>query len=258
MPIVTWLLMATCIGMFFWQESLARPAADLAILAYGIIPADLFGTAELNPIISPLPAWMTIFTHMFLHGSWPHLLGNMLYLWIFGDNVEASMGRVRFLCFYLACGVIAALAQSSAAPASTIPMVGASGAIAGVLGAYLILHPRSNIKVFVWIIIIITIVNVPAWIVLGIWFIGQLLSQASATAGQGGVAFLAHIGGFVAGVFLVFKLRRQGVPLFARSSSRAFAMDRRRPLTRRRGGSVPPSEPNKLGSRGPWGDGDRL
>ncbi len=251
-PIVTWILIVTCIATFLWQQGLDQQSAQLAILAYGIIPADLFGTAEISPMISPLPAWMTIFTSMFLHGGWMHLGSNMLYLWIFGDNVEASMGRLRFLLFYLSCGLIAALTQSLAAPLSTIPMVGASGAIAGVLGAYLILHPFSNIKVFAWIILFITVINVPAWIVLGFWFLGQLMSQAGSTAGQGGVAFLAHIGGFIAGVILVFKLRKAGVPVFGRSATRAFAMDRRRTLTRRRGGSVPPSG---LTSRpkGPWG-----
>ena len=249
-PIVTWILIATCIATFLWQQGLDQQSARVAILAYGIIPADLFGTAELSPLVSPLPAWMTIFTSMFLHGGWMHLGSNMLYLWIFGDNVEASMGRLRFLLFYLSCGLIAALVQSIAAPLSTIPMVGASGAIAGVLGAYLILHPFSNIKVFAWIILFITVINVPAWIVLGFWFLGQLLSQAGSVAGQGGIAFLAHIGGFVAGMILVFKMRKTGVPVFGRSASRAFAMNRTRPLTRRRGGSVPPSGP---GSKGPWG-----
>ncbi len=251
-PIVTWILMAICVATFLWQQGLDQQSARLAILAYGIIPADLFGTAEISPIISPLPAWMTIFTSMFLHGGWLHLGSNMLYLWIFGDNVEASMGRARFLLFYLSCGVVAALAQSLAAPSSTIPMVGASGAIAGVLGAYLILHPFSNIKVFAWIILFITVINVPAWIVLGLWFLGQLMSQAGSVAGQGGVAFLAHIGGFIAGVILVFKLRKPGVPVFGRRISRAFAMEQSRPLTRRRGGSVPPSG-SRNGSRGPWG-----
>ena len=259
-PLVTWCLIALCVAAFLWQQTLDVQTARVAILAYGIIPADLFGLAEMNPIVSPLPAWMTIFTSMFLHGSWGHLFFNMLYLWIFGDNVEASMGRGRFLVFYLGCGVIAALTQSIAAPASTIPMVGASGAIAGVAGAYLILHPFANIKVFVWIILFFTVMNVPAWIILGLWFLGQLLSQAASTAGQGGVAFLAHIGGFVAGAILIFKLRLPGVPVFGRPVSRAFARESRRIAPRatahRRGGSVPSSGPGSSSGKrpkGPWG-----
>lgn len=256
-PIVTWLLIAACVATYLWQTGLPGQAERMAILAYGVIPADLFGLAELNPAISPLPAWMTIFTSMFLHGGWMHLGSNMLYLWIFGDNVEASMGKVRYLVFYLACGAIAALAQSLAAPGSTIPMIGASGAIAGVAGAYLILHPLSNIRVFFLFIIFFTVLNVPAWIVLGFWFIGQVLSQSVSVSGQGGVAFLAHIAGFIAGAVLIFKMRLPGVPLFSRPVSRAFASQSSGRVvaparTRRRGGSVPPSGPGN-GSRGPWG-----
>lgn len=251
-PVVTWGLIGTCVAVFFWQQGLDPRSAQLAILSYGIIPADLFGTAQIDPMIAPLPAWMTIFTSMFLHGGWLHLGGNMLYLWIFGDNVEASIGRVKFLVFYLTCGLAAALSQSIAAPGSTVPMVGASGAVAGVLGAYLILHPRANIKVFVWLIIFITIINVPAWIVLGFWFLGQLISQADANPGEPGVAFLAHIGGFIAGVVLIFKMRKPGVPLFSKRASRAFAVETRRAVSRRRGGSVPSSGSGRSGSKGPW------
>jgi membrane associated rhomboid family serine protease len=252
-PIVTWGLIAVCAVTFLWQQGLDGQAAQLAILSYGIIPADLFGTAQLDPMIAPLPAWMTIFTAMFLHGGWMHLIGNMLYLWIFGDNVEASMGRLRFLMFYLGCGLAAALTQSIAAPESTVPMIGASGAVAGVLGAYLILHPFANIRVLLWLIIFITMINVPAWIVLGLWFLGQLISQAGATPGQPGVAFLAHIGGFIAGVLLIFKLRLPGVPVFGRRASRAFAVETRRTSARRKGGSVPRAGSTRSGPKGPWG-----
>jgi membrane associated rhomboid family serine protease len=248
-PIVTWALIALCVAVFVWQETLGEQGGRIAILAYGVIPADLFGTAELNPVIAPLPAWMTIFTSMFLHGGWMHLGGNMLYLWIFGDNVEASMGRAKFLLFYLICGFSAAMTQSLAAPDSTIPMVGASGAVAGVLGAYLVLHPFANIRVLVWLIIFITMINVPAWIVLGLWFLGQLLSQAVTPVGEPGVAFLAHIGGFIAGAALIFKFRKRGIGLFTKRRSRAFEIASRRVAApRRSGGSVPQS-----GRQGPWG-----
>ena len=187
---------------------------------------------------------MTIFTSMFLHGGWMHLIGNMVYLWIFGDNIEHSLGHVRYLVFYLICGIAAAFAQSISAPTSEVPMVGASGAISGILGAYLVLHPRANIKVFVFMIIITTI-NLPAYIVLGGWFVMQLLSSAQVNAGEAGVAFLAHIGGFVAGAVLIFFFRPKSVRVFQPAHSRAFAVERR-PYRR---GSVPDA-----GSRrGPWG-----
>ena len=250
-PVVTWCLIALCVIIFLWQQGLDSQAARLAVLSYGIIPADLFGLAEIDPMIAPLPAWMTIVTSMFLHGGWMHLLGNMLYLWIFGDNVEASMGRLRFILFYLSCGTIAALAQSIAAPSSTIPMIGASGAIAGVAGAYLMLYPHANIRVFFIFIIFFTVMNVPAWIVLSFWFVGQVLSQAAAVTGQGGVAFLAHISGFIAGAIL--RLRLPDVPMFSRPLTRAFTRQHARIVvprgSRRNGGSVPPSGPS---SKGPW------
>jgi membrane associated rhomboid family serine protease len=244
-PFVNYALIAACVAVFLWQFSLGD-AGDAAVMQFGLIPGHLFGTVALNPEYQALPAVMTIFTSMFLHGGWMHLGGNMLYLWIFGDNIEASLGHVRYLMFYLLCGVAAALAQSFSAPTSDVPMVGASGAIAGVLGAYLVLHPRSNIKVFVFLIII-TVINVPAFIVLGFWFAGQLLSSAAADPGAPGVAFLAHIGGFIAGAVLVFFFKKRGVEVFARPQSRAFAVERR-PL--RRGRSA---LPDAGGRRGPWG-----
>ncbi len=242
-PFVNYGLIAACALAFLWQLSLGE-GGDAATMTFGLIPGHLFGTVELDPGLASVPAWMTIFSSMFLHGGWMHFLGNMLYLWIFGDNIEASLGHKRYLAFYLLCGVAAALAQSIASPTSDVPMIGASGAIAGVLGAYLVLHPRSNIKVFVFLIII-TVINVPAFIVLGIWFGGQLLSSAAADPSQPGVAFLAHIGGFVAGAALVFFFKKRSVHAFEPAQSRAFAVERR-PL--RRGGSVPNS-----GKRGPWG-----
>lgn len=247
-PYVTYGLILACTAAFLWQLSLGG-GGDAAIAAFGLTPGHLFGTSELDPRLPYIPAWTTIFTSMFLHGGWMHFLGNMLYLWIFGDNIEASLGHRRYLAFYLICGIAAALAQSIAAPASDVPMIGASGAIAGVLGAYLVLHPRANIKVFVFLFIIITTVNIPAFIVLGLWFGGQLLSSAATSAGAPGVAFLAHIGGFVAGAVLVFFFRQRGVKVFEPAHSRAFAVERR-PLRHGRRGGIPDSGgPTR---RGPW------
>ena len=185
-PFVNYTMLAICIVVYVWQFSLGAQAEQRAVLTYGFTPAYFFGPGA-PAEFAAIPATLTMFTSMFMHGGWMHLGGNMLYLWIFGDNIEASLGHGRYLAFYLLCGVAAALAQGFAAPGSDIPMVGASGAISGVLGAYLVLHPRSNIKVFVFLIII-TVINVPAFIVLGFWIVGQLVSSAAVDAGQPGVA----------------------------------------------------------------------
>ena len=148
-----------------------------AVLSLGMIPARLFGYGELPPDLVVVPAWATILTSMFMHGGLLHLAGNMLYLWIFGDNIEDSMGHVRFLVFYLLCGTAAALAQGLIDPASEIPMIGASGAISGVLGGYILLHPAATIRVFIFLGFFVTVARVPAWIVLGVWFLLQLVSR---------------------------------------------------------------------------------
>ena len=243
-PFVNYTLLAACILVFVWQFLLGEDAGQQAVLAYGFTPANFFGQGD-SP--GDIPAMLTMFTSMFMHGGWMHLGGNMLYLWIFGDNIEASLGHKRYLVFYLLCGAAAALAQGFAAPGSDIPMVGASGAISGVLGAYLVLHPRSNIKVFVFLFIIVTVINVPAFVVLGFWIFGQLMSSASVDAGEPGVAFIAHIGGFVAGAILVFFFKKKSVPAFDTAHSRPFAVENR-PVRLRRGGSVP----HAGGRRGPW------
>jgi len=199
-PVITVAIIAICVLIFVWQIMLPPDAAQEAIFSLGVIPAVLFGEAELaEPLV---PAGATIFTSMFLHGGLLHLAGNMLYLWIFGDNIEDRMGRGRFIVFYLICGVVAALAQALPDPRSTIPMIGASGAISGVLGAYLLLYPHAKVLVALPFIVLYTF-RVPAVLVLGLWFVGQLMSSATADPGAGGVAFGAHIGGFVAGLVLI-------------------------------------------------------
>ncbi|MET0501260.1 MAG: rhomboid family intramembrane serine protease [Candidatus Binatia bacterium] len=145
-----------------------------------------------------------LFTSMFMHGSWMHLLGNMWFLWLFGNNVEDSMGRLRFIAFYLLGGLAAAVGQILTNPDSAIPMVGASGAISGVMGGYLLLYPKVRVYALVWIVFLITSVAVPAWVMLGYWFLIQFVSGLAAFGGDmGGVAFWAHVGGFVAGLVLV-------------------------------------------------------
>ena len=157
----------------------------------------------LPPEIGTVPALLTVFTSMFLHGGWMHLIGNMLYLWIFSDNVEDAMGHGRFIVFYLLCGIGAAMAQALPDPSSAIPMVGASGAISGVLAAYLMLYPRARVTVVIPLGFYLHVTRLPAAAVLGLWFLLQLLSEMMSGAGAG-VAFRAHIGGFVAGLLLVF------------------------------------------------------
>jgi membrane associated rhomboid family serine protease len=214
-PYVAWAVIALCVLVFFWQQSLGLQGERLAFFQYGFVPANASGAAPLPPGLAVLPAWATMITAMFLHGGWMHLGGNMLYLWIFGDNVEDSMGSLRFACFYVLCGVAAALAQYMIDPSSRVPMVGASGGIAGVLGAYFVLHPRAAVRTFILIIIFVRFINLPAWLVLGVWIGGQFVAVPSALAGaDGGVAYFAHIGGFIAGMVLVPFFKRSDVPLF--------------------------------------------
>ena len=203
-PIITWWLIACCVLVFLWQLSHSAKGQMLVIYQMGVIPLRLLGDPELPPVLTEVPAAMTMFTSMFMHGGWMHLLGNMLYLWIFGNNIEEAMGHVRFILFYLLCGVVAVFAQAMPDPDSTIPMVGASGAISGILGAYLVLYPRTRVLVLIPLGFFIRSVWLPAAVVLGFWFLLQLFQSQMASEGQGGVAFGAHIGGFIAGLILVW------------------------------------------------------
>jgi len=198
-PYVTFVLIALNTLVFLYQFAIGD-AIEEFILYFGLIPAAF--------------SWVTVLTSMFLHGSLLHFGGNMLYLWIFGDNVEDRMGHGRFLVFYVLCGTAAALAQTIVNPDSVVPMVGASGAIAGVMGAYFVLYPRSRIVTLLPIIFFFHIVEIPAIFFLGFWFLMQLLSGvgsvAMATGGEpgGGIAFWAHAAGFVAGISGVLVFRR--------------------------------------------------
>ena len=211
-PWTNWALIAATLTLFLWQSTVNEP--DLARMIYGLgfIPIAFGGDAGLPPELALVPAWLTPITYQFLHGSWMHLGGNLLYLWVFGDNVEDAMGHWRFLFFYLACGTVAALAQFAALPQSEAPLVGASGAVSGVLGAYLILHPKA--KVLVPIVIIP--VYLPAWLLLIGWFGFQLFAGVSDGNMGGGVAWWAHVGGFLCGLVLVGLFRRSSTMLFGR------------------------------------------
>ena len=187
-------------------------AADAFVMQYGLVPAEFSSGHDLPPTI-PIPIWLTLITSMFLHGGLLHVLGNMLYLWVFGDNVEAAMGRGRFLAFYVLCGMAAGLAQLALSLHSPVPQIGASGAIAGVLGAYLMLFPTSRILTIIPIFFFIRLISIPAVVVLGIWFLLQVANSALSGAAGGGVAWFAHIGGFAAGMALVLLFRRRDVPI---------------------------------------------
>jgi membrane associated rhomboid family serine protease len=199
--LVTWGLVALNVAAFLIE--LSQPSSGALqsfIQAWGVVPREYAAGRDLAPDI-PLPFWSTLFTSMFLHGGWAHLLGNMAYLWIFGDNLEHAMGRARFLVFYLVCGVAAALAHIAFNSGSTVPTVGASGAISGILGGYFVLFPRNRVRVLTYG----GVAAVPAAYMLGFWILIQLVNGAGSFANTpetAGVAYLAHVGGFVAGFVL--------------------------------------------------------
>ncbi len=225
-PVVTIALIAACVLVFFYEVSLPEDAAELFVRRYGAIPALFLGHASVAPEWVGGPSYASLVTSMFLHGGWMHLIGNMLYLWIFGNNVEDVMGHARFVAFYLTCGVLAALSHGLIDPTSTVPMVGASGAISGVLGAYLLLFPHARVLVLVPLGIFSRIMYVPAALVLGLWFVMQVLSGGmSLGRGGGGIAFFAHIGGFVAGMALIGLFKRPEVRFFAPRRYRRWESD---------------------------------
>jgi membrane associated rhomboid family serine protease len=218
--VVNWAIMLVCVAAFIWEISLGRHM-DAAIMTLGFTPDALTSPAHHLSGYITVPGFATIFTSMFLHGGWLHIAGNMLYLWIFGNNIEDAMGHVRYLLFYLLCGVVAALSMAFVDPHSQIPMVGASGAISGVLAAYMLLFPRARVTVIVPLGIIFYPLVISAIWVIGFWFVLQLISAAFTSIGQPGVAFWAHVGGFAVGLVLT--------PLFKSSQFRLFGDVRRGP-----------------------------
>lgn len=216
-PVITIALIIFCTLVFLWQVSLGTQGFESAVLSLGVIPATLLGDKVLPPELTLVPPAITVITSMFMHGGWMHLIGNMLFLWIFGNNIEDAMGHVRFVIFYLLCGIGAVFAQALPNIDSTIPMIGASGAISGVLGAYLLLFPHARVLVFIPLGFYSRTVYLPAMAVLGLWFVMQLVSSLMADPRAGGVAFGAHIGGFIMGMVLLPLFKRKGVRLFAQS-----------------------------------------
>lgn len=209
------IIAANVLAWVFVQGMGAQLPLVQSVCNLGLIPGEVLGTAppgsgvELAPglvcVVDAAPQYWTVLTSVFMHGGWFHLIGNMLFLWVFGNNIEDAMGHGKFVAFYLLCGVAAAATQTLLSPHSVVPMVGASGAISGVLGAYLLLYPRVRVHTLIVLPIYITTVALPAYVMLGYWALLQLLGGVSSLSEieKGGVAFFAHIGGFVVGLLLV-------------------------------------------------------
>lgn len=219
-PVITISIIVACTAVFMFELALGPDGREKFMYLVGLVPA-----RYTNPRWAELTGLHTGFwpfaTYMFLHGGWMHLIGNMWFLWLFGDNVEDRLGRPRFLLFYLACGIAAALTQFALSPGSGVPMVGASGAISGVMGAYFLLYPGARIVTLVPVFIFIQLIEIPAFVFLGIWFLLQFFSgtmeAASPASNSGGVAFWAHVGGFVAGILLLRAFTPRHLPWRARA-----------------------------------------
>jgi membrane associated rhomboid family serine protease len=207
--VVTVLLIVINCAVYLYEVMLGAEAGESFIAAFALIPRNLF---SLHPAPAVVPVAVTVVTSMFLHGGLLHIAGNMLYLWIFGNNVEDSMGRFRFIVFYFLCGAIAAYGHAAMNATSSVPMIGASGAISGVLGAYLMLFPRARVQTLLVIGIFFRTVEIPAMVVLGFWLVLQFISAVLSTGAGQGVAWFAHIGGFLAGIMLIGLFKRRSVP----------------------------------------------
>lgn len=207
-PWVTRTLIGLCVCVFIYQLVLSTGAENRLIYQAGAIPSVILGTRNLSPDLATVwPSWTSLFSSLFLHGGFMHLAGNMMFLWVFGDNVEDAMGHWRFIAFYLICGVLATGAHIALDPTSTTPLIGASGAISGVLGAYILLYPKAKVTAILPLGFIFIPFRLAAWIVLGFWFALQIFNVLS--SGDSNVAWMAHIGGFVAGMagIVIFKDR---------------------------------------------------
>ena len=199
-PILTYFVIGSCVLIFLIQITSQSYKTGQLFYSYGLIPSVLMGNNQLPLDLYAIPSWLTIFTSMFMHGGFMHLAGNMLYMWIFADNIEDDLGPKRFLLFYLLAGVGAAMTQVLIDTQSQVPMVGASGAIGGILGAYLINYPKAKVLVLIPFGFFSQLLKIRALYVLGFWFILQFISSG------GGVAYAAHIGGFVSGIILILSL----------------------------------------------------
>lgn len=210
--VVTIALIVLNVSVYFFQILLGPKAEGQFIAAFAFVPERLFSTASSHA--GSVPVTATLFSSMFMHGGLLHLGGNMLYLWIFGNNIEDAMTRTRFIVFYLLCGVIATVSHALLNPSSPVPLIGASGAVSGILGAYLLLYPRAKVLTLIFFGFFVRMVPINAMFVLIFWFVLQFLSALTSAGGGGGVAWFAHIGGFLAGMALIGVFKRRSVPLW--------------------------------------------
>jgi membrane associated rhomboid family serine protease len=215
-PIVTWVLIVMNVAVFLYQVSLSPGAAQLLAYQFGAIPAVVLGTKSLPADFAAIPPLLSIFTSMFLHGGWMHVVGNMWFLWIFGNNIEEAMGHARYLAFYLICGILASAGHVFSNPHSVLPSIGASGAIAGVMGAYIMLYPRARVWTLIFLGFFVRLMYIPAGVILGFWILLQFINGSMMAGRQdvGGVAFWAHVGGFIAGILLVGIFKKRNVRFF--------------------------------------------
>lgn len=216
-PVITWMLIAVNTAIFIYQISLPANSAEVFAYQFGAIPSVVLGVKELPARIAVIPPAASVFTSMFLHGGWMHLIGNMWFLWIFGNNIEEAMGHARYLAFYILCGILASAGHILTNADSVIPSIGASGAIAGILGAYIMLYPRARVWTLIFLGFFAKLIYVPAGVILGFWILLQFIngSMMAGRQNMGGVAFWAHVGGFIAGVLLVGLFKRRNVRFFS-------------------------------------------
>ena len=207
-PIITYIIIGICVVVFLLEISSPNYSSGALFYSWGVIPASLVHNLQVPEEIYRVPPMATLITSMFMHGGFMHLIGNMLYMWIFADNIEDELGKTKFIIFYILSGIAAALTQVYMNTESTVPMVGASGAIGGVLGAYIVNHPRAKVLVLIPLGFFTQIIKVPAIFVLGIWFILQFVSSAFSSSSGGGVAYGAHIGGFIFGAIAILFFNR--------------------------------------------------
>jgi len=207
-PIVTYIIIGICVVVFLLELSSPYYKTGAIFYSWGVIPASLIHGVPIPDEIYRVPPTVTLITSMFMHGGFMHLIGNMLYMWIFADNIEDELGKTKFIIFYLLSGVAAALTQGYMNTESTIPMVGASGAIGGILGAYIVNHPKAKVLVLIPLGFFSQIIKIPAIFVLGFWFVLQFISSAATSSAGGGVAYGAHIGGFIFGAIAILFFNR--------------------------------------------------
>ena len=214
-PIISFIIIGICCLVYLFQSSLSQNQEIFLIKNYGATPILLTNQTFIY--------WYSSISSMFLHGSLMHLGGNLLYLWIFGDNVEDEFGRFNFILFYILCGVGAVIAQILFNTESNVPMIGASGAIAGTLGAYIVLYPRAKIFVFAWVVIFVKILKIPAFIVIGVWIGLQIMNVFD--QGVSGVAYSAHVGGFICGVILTPLFKKKDTKIFGHNDSKSYILE---------------------------------